>query len=225
MEDGVAILGGCCLAAVLISGASASGTATASVTAGAPGRSSAVLRRLPVSSRCRRTAWGSTTSSTPTASRQRSTQRPTSLCNPVMKTIVKTKQVFKITNPRAHLVCFPMTAPNAQPAPTVVVANQFGTATLQPGKPTGLCVPSWKSLTGPLHMKHEHPAGPQPFHLLPGQGHQRRLQAADPDLASGRVRQGEREGHGQPGTAGALPACEEDHYHRRRRKELSDGQP
>jgi hypothetical protein len=70
------------------------------------------------------------------------------LCNPVRKTLPN-KQVFKVTNPAAHLVCFPMSAENAQPAPSVIVANQFGKATLQPGKPNGLCVPSWKSLTGP----------------------------------------------------------------------------
>ena len=58
----------------------------------------------------------------------------------------------------------------------------------------------------------EHPAEPQPLHLLPGQGHQRRLQAADGDLASGRVREDEREGDRQPGTARALPAGEEDHH-------------
>jgi hypothetical protein len=93
--------------------------------------------------------------------------KATSLCNPVIKTIVKTKQVFKVTNPRAHLVCYPMTAPNAQPAPRVVVANQFGQATLQPGKPTGLCVPSWKSLTGPLHQKHNTPPGLNHFTCYP----------------------------------------------------------
>ena len=93
--------------------------------------------------------------------------KATSLCNPVIKTIVKTKQVFKVTNPRAHLVCFPMTAPNAQPAPRVVVANQFGAATLQPGKPTGLCVPSWKSLAGPLHQKQNTPPGLNHFTCYP----------------------------------------------------------
>ncbi len=69
-------------------------------------------------------------------------------CNPVMK-ILPTGQVFKITNPNAHLACFNIKPPAAQPTPTVQVTNQFGTGTLIPSQPNLLCVPSWKSLTGP----------------------------------------------------------------------------
>lgn len=69
-------------------------------------------------------------------------------CNPVQKTI-PSGQVFPITNPDAHLACFPLTVPTIQPTPTVVVTNQFGSATLVPAQPNLLCVPSWKSLTGP----------------------------------------------------------------------------
>jgi hypothetical protein len=70
-------------------------------------------------------------------------------CNPVQKTVLTTGQVFPITNPDAHLACYTITPASPQPTPTVVVANQFGSATLVPSQPNLLCVPSWKSLTGP----------------------------------------------------------------------------
>jgi hypothetical protein len=73
-------------------------------------------------------------------------------CNPVAKTLPD-GQVFPITNPNAHLACFPITAPTPQPTPTVVVTNQFGSATLIPSQPNLLCLPSWKSLTGPPKRK------------------------------------------------------------------------
>jgi hypothetical protein len=68
-------------------------------------------------------------------------------CNPVQKTLPD-GQVFKITNPNAHLACFRIAPPTKQPTPTVVVTNQFGSATLVPSQPNLLCLPSWKSLTG-----------------------------------------------------------------------------
>jgi len=67
-------------------------------------------------------------------------------CNPVQKTA--NGVVYPITNPNAHLACYPISE-STQPTPTVVVANQFGSATLAPSQPNLLCVPSWKSLTGP----------------------------------------------------------------------------
>jgi hypothetical protein len=69
-------------------------------------------------------------------------------CNPVEK-ILPTGQIFPITNPNAHLACFKITPPSTQPTPTVQVTNQFGTGILIPSQPNLLCVPSWKSLTGP----------------------------------------------------------------------------
>ena len=69
-------------------------------------------------------------------------------CNPVQKT-VPSGQVTPITNPNAHLACFPLAVTAPVPTPTVVVTNQFGSATLVPSQPNFLCVPSWKSLTGP----------------------------------------------------------------------------
>jgi hypothetical protein len=67
-------------------------------------------------------------------------------CNPVQKTA--NGVVYPITNPNAHLGCFPISE-STQPTPTVLVTNQFGSATLVPSQPNLLCVPSWKSLTGP----------------------------------------------------------------------------
>jgi len=67
-------------------------------------------------------------------------------CNPVQKTVPS--GVYPITNPNAHLACFPITT-SGQSTPTVVVTTQFGSATLVPSQPNLLCVPSWKSLTGP----------------------------------------------------------------------------
>lgn len=72
-------------------------------------------------------------------------------CNPVQKTVTLATggtRVTKVTNPNAHLACFKITAPT-QPTKTVVVTNQFGSGTLSVGQPQILCLPSWKSLTGP----------------------------------------------------------------------------
>jgi hypothetical protein len=87
-------------------------------------------------------------------------------CNPVEK-ILPTGKAFPITNPNAHLACFSITPPTAQPTPTVVVANQFGSATLVPGQPNFLCVPSWKSLTGPPGKTPRTPPGLNHFTCYP----------------------------------------------------------
>jgi hypothetical protein len=86
-------------------------------------------------------------------------------CNPVVKTL-PTGQMFPITNPNAHLACFTITAPT-QPTPTVVVTNQFGSATLVPSQPNLLCLPSWKSLTGPPGMSPSQPPGLNHFTCYP----------------------------------------------------------
>lgn len=86
-------------------------------------------------------------------------------CNPVQKTL-PSGQVFPITNPNAHLACFTITAPT-QPTPTVKVTNQFGSATLRPGQPNLLCLPTWKSLTGPPNMTPNQPPGLNHFTCYP----------------------------------------------------------
>jgi hypothetical protein len=87
-------------------------------------------------------------------------------CNPTMK-ILPTGQVFPITNPNAHLACYKITPPTPQPVPMVSVTNQFGTATLQPLQPNLLCVPSWKSLTGPPGKTPKTPPGLNHFTCYP----------------------------------------------------------
>jgi len=87
-------------------------------------------------------------------------------CNPVQKTL-PSGQVFPITNPFAHLACFPIAVASPVPTPTVVVTNQFGSATLVPAQPNLLCVPSWKSLTGPPGMTPTTPPGLNHFTCYP----------------------------------------------------------
>ena len=93
-------------------------------------------------------------------------------CNPVIK-IVKTpaggQQVFKVTNPRAHLACLPYTLPagTTVPTPKVLVTNQFGSATLYLKQPNLLCLPSWKSMTGPPNLKPTTPPGLNHFSCYP----------------------------------------------------------
>jgi hypothetical protein len=87
-------------------------------------------------------------------------------CNPVAKTIIQTGQTFPITNPAAHLLCFHMTAPK-QATHEVQVTNQFGTGTLVTGQPNLLCLPTWKSLTGPPNMKAPQPPGLSHFTCYP----------------------------------------------------------
>ena len=85
-------------------------------------------------------------------------------CNPVRKTLPDGR-VFPITNPNAHLLCFNISA--AQPDHTVVVSNQFGTAKLLAGVPRMLCLPSWKSLTGPPGKTLVQPPGLDHFTCYP----------------------------------------------------------
>ncbi len=78
-------------------------------------------------------------------------QSPLVHCNPVTKTVTSAtgkKTIYKAINTNAHLLCYPIKAPT-QPTFTVSVTNQFGSAQLMTGQPEGLCLPTWKSLTGP----------------------------------------------------------------------------
>jgi hypothetical protein len=93
-------------------------------------------------------------------------------CNPVVK-IVQTPsgglQSFKPTNPRAHLACLPLSLPpgTTVPTPKVLVTNQFGSATLYLKQPNLLCLPSWKSMTGPPNLKPTTPPGLNHFTCYP----------------------------------------------------------
>jgi hypothetical protein len=93
-------------------------------------------------------------------------------CNPTAK-FLPTGQVFPINNPDAHLLCFKITA--TQPSHLVAVQNQFGQAKMTTSSPTSLCLPSWKSLTGPPNRPTPQPPGLDhftcyPVKLVPGSG-------------------------------------------------------
>ena len=163
-KTAVAILAGCCLAAV-IGGASAMAT-TRTATATAPPVDHQLCYAATGLFKVPTTGVKLFDQFNPNGFAPKIDPHANLLCNPVTKTL-PTKQVFKVTNPRAHLVCFPMTAANAQPAPRVIVANQFGQATLKPGQPNRLCVPSWKSLTGPLHKTPNTPPNLNHFTCYP----------------------------------------------------------
>ena len=89
-------------------------------------------------------------------------------CNPVTK-IVDTPaglKAYQVTNPNAHLVCFPATS-TTQPTHKVFVQNQFGQAVLQTNQPNLFCVPSWKALTGPPNKQPTTPPGLNHFTCYP----------------------------------------------------------
>ena len=68
-------------------------------------------------------------------------------CNPAQKTVPT--GVTQVTNPNAHLLCWTASSPSA--ANTVVVSNQFGSATLRTGAATQLCLPSWSDTAPRSH--------------------------------------------------------------------------
>jgi hypothetical protein len=92
-------------------------------------------------------------------------------CNPVAKTVdlPAGPKTYPITNPNAHLACFPAANPAGATQPThqVYVTNQFGAAVLQTGQPNLFCAPSWKSLTGPPNKKPTTPPGLNHFTCYP----------------------------------------------------------
>jgi hypothetical protein len=81
---------------------------------------------------------------------------PVQHCNPVEK--ILGGQTFSITNPSAHLLCWKITAGTTK-QPPVTVSNQFGSASLSLGSASQLCLPTWKSLTGPPKMTPRQPPG------------------------------------------------------------------
>lgn len=85
-------------------------------------------------------------------------------CNPVAKTVPG--KVFPITNAAAHLVCLTITAV-AQKIHSLAVTNQFGIADVTTSQPNLLCLPSWKSLTGPPNKTAVQPPGLDHFTCYP----------------------------------------------------------
>ncbi len=85
-------------------------------------------------------------------------------CNPVQEGPPKDHSI--ISNPDTHLLCWSITT-STQDTFTVSVTNQFGTAELTTGQPTTLCLPSWKSLTGPPDQSAVQPPGLDHFLCYP----------------------------------------------------------
>jgi len=75
---------------------------------------------------------------------------PNGHCNPAEKVVMTAAGpvVTPITHPKAHLLCFPITAP-VQPTNVVAVRNQFGRSKMVVGQPDSLCLPTWKNLKKP----------------------------------------------------------------------------
>jgi hypothetical protein len=161
-KTGLVVLSGCCLAVVIVAGASATATGappvdhqlcySASGTFNVP-KGVALIDQF------------SPNGFVPTISNNAVLH-----CNPVIKTVKTASgqtRVFKVTNPAAHLACFGIASEAQQPTPKVTVTNQFGTALLQPKQPNLLCVPSWKSLTGPPDKKPTTPPNLSHFTCYP----------------------------------------------------------
>jgi hypothetical protein len=69
-------------------------------------------------------------------------RQPVRLCTPARK------NGQAMINPRAHLVCYPITVSPQFTPRTVLVKNQFGSMTLTVVRPETLCLPSSKATTG-----------------------------------------------------------------------------
>jgi hypothetical protein len=69
-------------------------------------------------------------------------RQPVRLCTPAKK------NGQAMINPRAHLVCYPITVSPLFTPRRVVVKNQFGSMTLSVTRPETLCLPSSKTTTG-----------------------------------------------------------------------------
>jgi hypothetical protein len=74
-------------------------------------------------------------------------------CNPAEKVVQAPPGpvTYPILDPTLHRLCLSITAPK-QTSTAVPITNQFGKAQLLLGQPNELCLPSWKSLTGPPNM-------------------------------------------------------------------------
>jgi hypothetical protein len=86
-------------------------------------------------------------------------------CNPVNK-ILSTGQAFPPQNPDAHLLCYKIAVKPPTPH-TVVITNQFGQGTFTLSKVSNLCLPTWKSLTGPPGNPAPQPPGLDHFTCYP----------------------------------------------------------
>lgn len=85
-------------------------------------------------------------------------------CNPAIKEVPTA--AFKLTRPKAHLLCWTIAYPNF-PQTNVSLTNQFGQGAMTALPPTKLCLPTWKSLTGPPKGGTKQPAGLDHFTCYP----------------------------------------------------------
>jgi hypothetical protein len=170
-KAGLVVVGGCCAAVAAVAGASVVGTASAS------GRPPAVDHQL-----CYPTLASTSTFKLPKSVKLINQFNPSGFvpiinktqgfhCNPVTKTVNTPSgpQVYKVTNPSAHLTCFVMSPGGVQASHEVQVQNQFGKATLVTGQPFELCLPSWMSRTGPPNRMTNAPPNLNHFTCYPVQ--------------------------------------------------------
>ncbi|HUD69797.1 MAG TPA: hypothetical protein VMQ40_06135 [Acidimicrobiales bacterium] len=85
-------------------------------------------------------------------------------CNPANKSVPR--GVFLARHPKAHLLCWAIAYPNF-PQTAVSLTNQFGQGDMTASPPTRLCLPTWKSLTGPPKESTKEPAGLDHFTCYP----------------------------------------------------------
>ena len=87
-------------------------------------------------------------------------------CNPVAESANSKAYPINGATSNDHLLCFAVTAP-VQPTYLVKVRNEFGRFFLETGQPSDLCLPTWKSLTGPPNKTPNQPAGLDHFTCYP----------------------------------------------------------
>lgn len=91
-------------------------------------------------------------------------------CNPTEKTVSTPTGALKTTtikHPLDHLLCWSMAAQSKLTEDIVTITNQFGTAVKTVQNPSSLCLPSWKSLTGPPNKKPDAPTNLDHFACYP----------------------------------------------------------
>lgn len=100
-------------------------------------------------------------------------------CNPALKVTQKGK--YPILNKNAHLLCW--TIGTKATKGSVTVTNQFGSGVFDYANANQLCLPTWKSLTGPPKEKTVAPPGLDHYACYPGEPTTATAFAAPPGLA------------------------------------------
>jgi hypothetical protein len=89
------------------------------------------------------------------------------LCNPAIKRVISptSTSTSKVVHPSGHLLCWTIEHQNRPQA--VVLANQFGTASMIAGSPTKFCAPTWLSKKGNPNKKPDAPPNLDHFTCYP----------------------------------------------------------